>query len=58
MALTKRQEETMEKHSKHHSKEHMKLMRSEMNKGRTFNQAHKKAKEKVNYSWLSGKVRL
>ena len=47
MALTKRQEETMEKHSKHHSKEHMKLMRSEMNKGRTFTQAHKKAKEKV-----------
>ena len=47
MALTKKQEETMEKHSKHHSKEHMKLMRSEMGKGKTFNQAHKKAMDKV-----------
>ena len=33
-------------------------MRSEMNKGRTFNQAHKKAFEKVSKSWLNGKVKL
>ncbi len=45
--LTKRQEETMKRHSKHHTKKHMNLMRREMLKGSTFTAAHKKAQKKV-----------
>ena len=45
--LTKRQEDTMKRHSVHHTKKHMDMMRSLMIKGDTFSQAHKKAQRKV-----------
>tara|TARA_B100000900_G_scaffold305332_1_gene263997 strand:- start:12 stop:164 length:153 start_codon:yes stop_codon:yes gene_type:complete len=45
--LTKRQEQTMKRHSVHHSKNHMALMRRLMIKGNTFGQAHKVAQKKV-----------
>ena len=37
----------MKRHSKHHSKKHMNMMRKEMLAGKTFGQAHKKAKKLV-----------
>ena len=46
-ALTKRQQETLKKHSKHHSAKHMAMMRKEMRAGKTFTQAHKKAQKMV-----------
>ena len=45
--LTKRQEETLKKHSEHHSAKHMKMMRKEMREGSTFTAAHKKAQKAV-----------
>ena len=45
--LTKRQEDTMKRHSVHHTKKHMDTMRSMMLKGKTFGQAHKEAMKKV-----------
>jgi len=45
--LTKRQQETMKKHSKHHSKKHMDMMKQAMLKGKTFTEAHKMAQKKV-----------
>ena len=45
--LTKRQENTMKKHSVHHTKKHMDSMRSMMLEGKTFGQAHKEAMKKV-----------
>tara|TARA_R100001460_G_scaffold44048_1_gene80545 strand:- start:9153 stop:9335 length:183 start_codon:yes stop_codon:yes gene_type:complete len=45
--LTKRQEETMKRHSEHHTKKHMDMMRREMLNGSTFTDAHKKAQKKV-----------
>tara|TARA_R100001510_G_C7614734_1_gene177256 strand:- start:656 stop:811 length:156 start_codon:yes stop_codon:yes gene_type:complete len=46
--LTKRQEQTMKRHSVHHSKKHMALMRRLMiEKGNTFGQAHKVAQKRV-----------
>ena len=45
--LTKRQEDTMKRHSVHHTKKQMDMMRSLMIKGDTFSQAHKKAQRKV-----------
>tara|TARA_R100001129_G_C5312905_1_gene245652 strand:- start:569 stop:781 length:213 start_codon:yes stop_codon:yes gene_type:complete len=45
--LTKRQEDTMKRHSVHHTKKHMDTMRSMMLKGKTFGQAHKAAMKKV-----------
>tara|TARA_Y100001951_G_scaffold90622_1_gene83909 strand:+ start:308 stop:469 length:162 start_codon:yes stop_codon:yes gene_type:complete len=45
--LTKRQKETMKKHSKHHSKKHMAMMRKEMRAGKSFTAAHKKAQKLV-----------
>ena len=47
MALTKRQKQTLLRHSKHHTKKHMTMMRSLMEKGKTFGQAHKAAQKKV-----------
>jgi len=47
MALTKRQQTTMKKHSKHHTKKHMTSMTKNMKKGKTFTQAHKIAMKKV-----------
>jgi len=46
-ALTKRQEASMKRHSKHHSAKHMKYMKNLMMKGDTFRSAHKKAQAKV-----------
>tara|TARA_B100001248_G_C27397116_1_gene466346 strand:+ start:2831 stop:2983 length:153 start_codon:yes stop_codon:yes gene_type:complete len=45
--LTKRQKETMKKHSKHHTKAHMDFMTKKMMGGATFTQAHKMAMKKV-----------
>tara|TARA_R100001460_G_scaffold6272_3_gene16538 strand:+ start:501 stop:659 length:159 start_codon:yes stop_codon:yes gene_type:complete len=45
--LTKRQEQTMKRHSEHHTAKHMKTMRDLMIKGKTFGQAHTIAKRKV-----------
>ena len=45
--LTKRQQQTMQKHSKHHSKKHMMSMAKAMIKGSTFTAAHKIAKKEV-----------
>jgi hypothetical protein len=46
-ALTKRQQETLKKHSKHHSSKHMAMMRKEMRAGKSFTEAHKKAQKTV-----------
>jgi hypothetical protein len=45
--LTKRQKETMKKHSPHHTDKHMSVMRSAMLGGKTFGEAHKEAMKKV-----------
>ena len=45
--MTKRQKDTLEKHSVHHTKAHMDLMKKEMKAGKSFTQAHKKAMEEV-----------
>jgi|TARA_Y100000015_G_scaffold39387_1_gene43203 hypothetical protein len=46
-SLTKRQENTLKRHSKHHTAKHMKYMKNLMMKGSTFRAAHKKAMNKV-----------
>ena len=46
-SLTKRQEASMKKHSKHHSAGHMRYMKRRMLMGDTFRAAHKKAQAKV-----------
>jgi len=45
--LTKRQEASMKRHSKHHTAKHMKYMKRRMLMGDTFRQAHKKAQKQV-----------
>jgi hypothetical protein len=45
--LTKRQEDTMKKHSKHHTSKHMRLMKSKMLQGMSFGDAHKLAQKEV-----------
>ena len=45
--LTKRQQQTMKKHSVHHTKRHMEYMRNSMIRGATFTQAHKRAQKAV-----------
>ena len=45
--LTKRQQQTMKKHSQHHTKKHMQYMRNSMMRGATFTQAHKRAQKAV-----------
>tara|TARA_Y100000592_G_scaffold75844_1_gene118608 strand:+ start:329 stop:502 length:174 start_codon:yes stop_codon:yes gene_type:complete len=45
--LTKRQQETMKKHSKHHSKKHIQYMYNSMRRGASFTKAHKNAQKKV-----------
>ena len=45
--LTKRQEDTMKRHSKHHTSKHMRLMRSKMMQGMKFGEAHKIAMKEV-----------
>ena len=46
-SLSKRQETTMKKHSKHHTSKHMKFMRTKMMQGMSFTDAHKEAQKKV-----------
>ena len=46
-SLTKRQQDTMKKHSQHHTKRHMQYMLNSMKRGATFTQAHKNAQKKV-----------
>ena len=45
--LTKRQTDTLKKHSVHHTPKHMAFMRKEMREGTTFSAAHKDALKKV-----------
>ena len=45
--LTKRQQTTLKRHSKHHTRKHMAFMRREMRKGKSFTAAHRAAKRKV-----------
>tara|TARA_R100000700_G_C3156267_1_gene133469 strand:- start:953 stop:1210 length:258 start_codon:yes stop_codon:yes gene_type:complete len=46
-SLTKRQQETMKKHSVHHTGKHMKMMATMMKRGDSFTKAHKAAQKKV-----------
>ena len=45
--LSKREEDTLARHSEHHTKKHMAFMRKEMLAGTTFSAAHKDALKKV-----------
>ena len=45
--LTKKQVNTLKKHSQHHTKKHMNFMKKEMEKGSTFTKAHKAALNKI-----------
>jgi len=46
-SLTKRQEASLKRHSKHHSAAHIKFMKRSMLNGSTMRAAHKKAMNKV-----------
>ena len=46
-SLTKRQEASLKRHSKHHTAGHMKFMKRRMLMGDTMRKAHKKAQAKV-----------
>jgi len=46
-SLTKRQKETLKKHSVHHSAKHMAEMKKAMRAGSTFTASHKIAQKKV-----------
>ncbi len=45
--LNARQANAMKNHSKHHTSKHLKMMVSEMKKGKTFSESHKMAQKKV-----------
>lgn len=45
--LTKRQEATLARHSKHHTTKHMSSMKKLMKQGKTFGESHKIAMKKV-----------
>tara|TARA_Y100001972_G_scaffold127523_1_gene184589 strand:+ start:178 stop:339 length:162 start_codon:yes stop_codon:yes gene_type:complete len=45
--LTKRQQDTLKRHSVHHTPKHMTEMRKLMRAGKTFTAAHKAAMKKV-----------
>ena len=45
--LTKRQKDTMRKHSKHHTKAHLAYMSQLMKTGKTFEESHKIAMKEV-----------
>jgi len=45
--LTKRQKDTLRKHSVHHSAKHMAEMKRSMRSGISFSESHKKAMKKV-----------
>ena len=46
-SLTKRQQDSMKKHSKHHTKKHLQYMTNSIKRGSTFSKAHKNAQKKV-----------
>ena len=46
-ASSKRQEASLNRHSKHHTQKHMKYMKRRMLMGDTFTQSHKKAQKQV-----------
>ena len=46
-SLTKRQQQSMKKHSKHHTKKHIQYMTNSIKRGSTFTKAHKNAQKKV-----------
>tara|TARA_R110000823_G_scaffold13498_1_gene44706 strand:+ start:9823 stop:9975 length:153 start_codon:yes stop_codon:yes gene_type:complete len=43
--ITQQQKAMLKKHAPHHSKKHMDDMKTAMRKGKTFTEAHKKAKK-------------
>tara|TARA_Y100000593_G_C4171364_1_gene267169 strand:+ start:333 stop:491 length:159 start_codon:yes stop_codon:yes gene_type:complete len=45
--LTKRQIDTLKRHSVHHTPKHMRMMKKLMRDGKTFGSAHKIAMKKV-----------
>tara|TARA_B100000963_G_scaffold355097_1_gene372727 strand:- start:3677 stop:3829 length:153 start_codon:yes stop_codon:yes gene_type:complete len=45
--LTKKQKETLKRHSVHHTKKHMDFMKRLMRNGTSFSEAHKRAQAKV-----------
>jgi len=45
--LTKRQQNTMKKHSKHHTKKHIQYMVNSMKRGSSFSKSHVNAQKKV-----------
>ena len=46
-ALTKRQQETMKRHSEHHTAKHLRDMVKRMKKGKSFTEAHKASQKAV-----------
>ena len=46
-SLTKRQQDSMKRHSQHHTKKHKQYMLNSMKRGATFTQAHKRAQKNV-----------
>ena len=45
--LTDRQNQTLQRHSKHHTSQHMKLMKKLMRQGKTFSESHRIAMKEV-----------
>jgi len=45
--LNKTQQKAMNRHARHHSLKHMKQMAKDLEDGKTFGQAHKRAMERV-----------
>ena len=45
--MDKKTREKLKIHSKHHSKKHMSMMIKEINQGKSFNSAHKKAQKLI-----------
>ena len=45
--LTKRQKETLKRHSQHHTSKHMSNMRKLMRAGKTFTESHKMTMRKI-----------
>tara|TARA_X000000368_G_C22596196_1_gene521603 strand:- start:7 stop:183 length:177 start_codon:yes stop_codon:yes gene_type:complete len=46
-SLTKRQQSSMQKHSRHHTKKHIQYMVNSMKRGTSFSKAHVNAQKKV-----------
>ena len=46
-SLTKRQQDSMKRHSQHHTNKHMQYMLNSMKRGATFTQAHQRAQKAV-----------